>query len=90
MSRRKYKLNTGDKFNLTHMGVKAHNNGIYTVEGGTDTQPLLYAAREDEIAIISCGSALRLTLDDMETVARELQDIINSYKEFMFEKRSLA
>lgn len=84
----KYNLNTGRKYNLEKLGIKAETLKIYTVDADTKS-PIMYALANGELAIINKGGAIRLELKDAMTICKELPQIIEEYKVFVRDGRRI-
>lgn len=82
----KYNLNTGKKYNVEKMGIKAEKLKIYTVDAGTESL-IMYALAKGEVAIINKGGAIRLELKDAITVCKELPQIIDEFKTYVRDGR---
>lgn len=84
----KYNLNTGRKYNLEKLGIKAETLKIYTVDADTKS-PIMYALAKGEVAIINKGGAIRFEIKDALTICEELPQIIEEYKDFVRDGRRI-
>ena len=86
----KYGLNTGVKFNLENMGMKAQRIGAYAVEMIGVENPMIFVGRNEEVALVYSRGAVRMSLHDAEIIARDLMDIVKDYKDFRREERRIV
>lgn len=83
-------MRLGDiRVNVDNIGIVCENNGIYAIESELSKRTL-YAENEGDFAIIQAGGCIRVNLEDVPKLAKELQAVYKECCEHEFEKKKIT